>query len=459
MARKRAAESRSGRRPPSLPKRSPRHRRRDQHGSPRVCDRRDPVGPASAADRARRRPSVVDPARGRSAAYFVVGSLLHRVHVGCTCASMTLSVRATSPAVGRVAVPALCAADGLLSPGARQRRRPATDGSGCTSRSSSWLTVFVSGDRRVMASASHGWVAPRTLPGRNIRGRSGVSPKRTVPRCLRPAVARGSFDATSLEPQAAIALAAVSSWAFTPAAPAQPAAALGPHGAVNPLLTTTFACYQRVETTSPRSSSPERVLRASLHPLITHDVRKVATGRSSAFSVDRSVRAVGTLRARGPPPRRAPSAQEVTIDALYITVLRWCSEVGTWAPTTASGSRLTAPRSRLLRAAQPDLPGGGVRRRGRGGPWPERRRRHARPHHDPDRQPVGAAADPGPRQGRERGRPGGRLSPDRQGPGPAAGAGRVQRDDAATFAAGERPAAVRSTVRSRHGVDPEQNCF
>ena len=54
---------------------------------------------------------------------------------------------------------------------------------------------------------------------------------------------------------------------------------------------------------------------------------------------------------------------------------------------------------RLLRQAQPDLPGRPLRRRRRGRQGREPRRRHARAHHHPHVEPVGAAAHPRPRPG------------------------------------------------------------
>ena len=109
---------------------------------------------------------------------------------------------------------------------------------------------------------------------------------------------------------------------------------------------------------------------------------------------------------------------EVTIDALDLTVLRGgADEVGTWA--TDHGFRLPpdapevlefyAQRSPIFLAAAFDGEAAA-------GPRPERRRRDAGPHHDPDRQPVGPAAHPRPRQDRGRGRRGRRLPADRPAP-------------------------------------------
>ena len=108
---------------------------------------------------------------------------------------------------------------------------------------------------------------------------------------------------------------------------------------------------------------------------------------------------------------------KVQIDALDITVLKGgAADIGAWA----KDARLPPPARRargprLLRQAQPDLPRRRVRRRCGRRARPAGRRRHAGPHHDPDRQPVGAAADPRPRQDRRRARRGRRLPPDRPG--------------------------------------------
>ena len=95
---------------------------------------------------------------------------------------------------------------------------------------------------------------------------------------------------------------------------------------------------------------------------------------------------------------------KVRIDALDVTVLRGGSaEVGKWA--TDHGFRLPpdapevldfyAARSPIFLAAVFDADAAA-------GTRPGGRRRDAGPHHDPDRQPVGPAADPGPRQDRAR---------------------------------------------------------
>ena len=106
---------------------------------------------------------------------------------------------------------------------------------------------------------------------------------------------------------------------------------------------------------------------------------------------------------------------KVKIDALDITVLKGgaadIGDVGHGARLPAPARRARGPR--LLRAAQPDLPRRGVRRRRGQGARPAGRRRHAGPHHDPDGQPVGPAPDPRPRQDRRRAGPGRRLPPHR----------------------------------------------
>ena len=197
---------------------------------------------------------------------------------------------------------------------------------------------------------------------------------------------------------------------------------IGPNGAVNLLRTTTFAGY---------------------HDGIEHYITSFEfAGGGGAFGsltplpgVPTSVEKGGDwtlqrLRRETDPPApeaffavgaaaasrdRAEVLMEVTIDALDITVLRGgADEVGTWAKD--HGFRLPPDAPEVLEfyaAAKPDLPGRGVRRRCRRGPRAARRRRDLRPHHDPDREPVGPAADPGPRQDRRRGRRGRCLPPDR----------------------------------------------
>ena len=114
--------------------------------------------------------------------------------------------------------------------------------------------------------------------------------------------------------------------------------------------------------------------------------------------------------------------QEVRIDALDITVLKGgAPDVAVWAKD--HGFRLSpdapevldfyAQRSPIFLAAVFD--GEAAAERGQAA-----RRRHAGAHHDADRQPVGAAAHPGPRQAGGRPRPGRRLPADRRQAGAAA---------------------------------------
>ena len=114
---------------------------------------------------------------------------------------------------------------------------------------------------------------------------------------------------------------------------------------------------------------------------------------------------------------------KVRIDALDVTVLRGGSAaVGQWA--TEHGFRLPpdapevldfyAARSPIFLAAVFDADAAADAR-------PGGRRRDAGPHHHPDRQPVGPAADPGPRQDRRRAGRRRRLPADRPAPGAAAG--------------------------------------
>ena len=240
---------------------------------------------------------------------------------------------------------------------------------------------------------------------------------------------------------------------------------IGPNGAVNLLRTTTFAGYHDgVEhyVTSFEFAGGGGAF-GSLTPLpgVPTSVEKGGDWTLQRLiretEPDRRLRRSSSRGRRAARRRRRGPACEVTIDALDITVLRGgADEVGQWA--TDHGFRLPPDAPEVLEfyaAAQPDLPGRRVRRRRGRRARPERRRRHPRPHHHPDRQPVGPAADPRPRQDRQRDDPGRCLPPDRRRPGPAAGTRRLQRPEASITASAATPgSARRPAVRPRHGVGP-----
>ena len=106
---------------------------------------------------------------------------------------------------------------------------------------------------------------------------------------------------------------------------------------------------------------------------------------------------------------------QVKIDALDITVLKGGGEaVGRWA--TEHGFRLPPDAPEVLdfyAARSPIFLAADLRRRRREGEGPEHRRRHAGPHHDADREPLGPAAHPRHRQERRRPHRSGRVPADR----------------------------------------------
>ncbi len=221
-----------------------------------------------------------------------------------------------------------------------------------------------------------------------------------------------------------LSLAAAAAALLVTAVPAMACGGLiGPNGAVNLLRTTTFAGYHDgVEhyvtsfefaggggsfgSITPLPGIPTDVVRGgdwTLQRLIreTDPVPEfafalgasadsaTARGRGAARDDDRRARHHDPARRRR---RGRPVGQE---------------------PRLPAPARL-ARGPRLLCRPQPDLHGRGIRRRcgrrARPGHW----RRHPGPPDHPDRQPVGPASDPGPRQGRRRARRGGRLPADRR---------------------------------------------
>ena len=111
------------------------------------------------------------------------------------------------------------------------------------------------------------------------------------------------------------------------------------------------------------------------------------------------------------PPRRAEVILETKVDALDITVLKGGGdrgrELGPRARVLPPAGRARGPR--LLRRAEPDLPGGPLQRRARREPRRADRAGHTGPHRDPHAQPVGASPHPGARPQGLRDRAGGRL--------------------------------------------------
>ena len=125
----------------------------------------------------------------------------------------------------------------------------------------------------------------------------------------------------------------------------------------------------------------------------------------------------------------AEELMKVKIDALDITVLRGgvdrhrrVGQEPRLPPPArrARGPRLLRHRSPIFLAAAFDADAAAAARSAD-------RRRDAGPHHDPDRQPVGPAPDPRPRQDRRGADRGRRLPPDRRHAGPPADADRRQR--------------------------------
>ena len=133
---------------------------------------------------------------------------------------------------------------------------------------------------------------------------------------------------------------------------------------------------------------------------------------------------------------------------------------GRWRGRRPLGHRARLPSPagrargpRLLRGAQPDLHGRDLRRRRREGEGSGDRRRHTRPHHDADEQPLGPAAHPRHRQGRRRSHRSGRVPAHRPQAGPASGPVR-ERHEARPQRDGFGLAARRPPFRQGHGLGP-----
>ena len=150
------------------------------------------------------------------------------------------------------------------------------------------------------------------------------------------------------------------------------------------------------------------------------------------------VRCRGAAAAAG-----AEVIMKVKIDALDITVLKGGgADVGAWAKAAWLPAPAGCARGpRLLREAQPDLPRRRLRRRRRRRPAASRSATGRPCTSRSPRQPVGAAADPRPRQVRRRARRGRRLPADR----PPADA-----------PAGRRPAT--NGLRLDHSADASSTC-
>ncbi|HEY8847633.1 MAG TPA: hypothetical protein VIM24_13295, partial [Candidatus Limnocylindrales bacterium] len=198
---------------------------------------------------------------------------------------------------------------------------------------------------------------------------------------------------------------------------------IGPNGAVNLLQTTTFAGYhdgvEHYVTAFQFAGGGGAFGSITPLPGIPSSVEK-----GGDWTLQRLIRETSPLRLEAqavaaPAASGAEELMKVKIDALDITVLRGgAADIGQWA--TKHGCRHPPRRSRgprLLRPAQPDLPRSRLRCKRGAGAGPADRRRHAGPHHDPDRQPVGPTPHPRPRQDRRGGHPGRRLPPDRSRPG------------------------------------------
>ena len=248
---------------------------------------------------------------------------------------------------------------------------------------------------------------------------------------------------------------------------AAPAAAcgglIGPNGAVNLLRTTTFAGYHDgVEhyvtafafaggggafgSITPLPGIPTDVVRGGDWTLqrLVRETDPAARG---------SVCLAGGARAGG--ERRGP-ARDPHRRARHHHPARWRRRgrpvgQGPWLPPPARCAR----GARLLRRALTDLHGRslrcGCRRRAR----PGRRRRDAGAPHHPDRQPVGAAAHPGPRQGLRRACRGRRLPADRRPAGAAPESGPARSPTAASSSTTAPPPATACStdLRSDKGME------
>ena len=190
------------------------------------------------------------------------------------------------------------------------------------------------------------------------------------------------------------------------AAPAMACGGLiGPNGAVNLVRTTTLAAYHDGEehyVTAFQFAGGGGAF-GSLTPLpgIPSSVEKGGDWTLQRLVRETQPQLLDAVRAAA--PAAAGSAEElmkVRIDALDITVLRGGPvEVGKWAsdhgfrlpPDAPEVLDFYAARSPIFLAAVFDADAASARGQAD-------RRRDAGPRDDPDRQPVGAAADPVPGQ-------------------------------------------------------------
>ena len=233
-----------------------------------------------------------------------------------------------------------------------------------------------------------------------------------------------------------------------------------PHHDASPATTTAWS------TTSPASSSPAAAARSarSLRCRASRPTScAAATGRSSASS-SRPIRRTSEAAFRRWPAR--PSAGGDEAEVLLETTHRRArhhhpARRRRRGRPVGEEPRLPPPArcargARLLRRAQPDLHGRRLRRRCGRGARPGDRRRHAGAPDDPDRQPVGAAAHPGPRQGRRRDSCEADvylLTDERPALLPNAGAFAESAGWTSTTAPRRRDAAAgRPAIRRRHGV-------
>ena len=239
---------------------------------------------------------------------------------------------------------------------------------------------------------------------------------------------------------------------------------IGPNGAVNLLRTTTFAGYHEgVEhyVTAFQFAGGGGAFgshhAAARHPEHRREGRRLDPPAPHPRDRARPVfdgDLVFAARGRRPGRRGADGGEASTRStsrcsrAAATRSAQWAKDHGFRLPPDAPEVLdFYAKRSPIFLAAAFDADAAARAR-------PGRRRRHARPHHDPDPEPVGAAAHPGPRQGRRGARRGGRLPADR----PRAGAPSGRDDDRALTLDHSAPAsdiaARRPALRPGHGVGP-----
>ena len=270
-------------------------------------------------------------------------------------------------------------------------------------------------------------------------------------------------DPTGRRGRLALGLSGAALAIFLTATPALACGGLiGPNGAVNLLRTTTFAGYhdgvEHYVTAFQFAGGGGAFGSITPLPGIPTSVEK-----GGDWTLQRlSARRTRSFLEASPAARRADAAgaveelMNVKIDALDITVLKGgADDIG----AVGDGPRLPAPARRaggprLLRAAEPDLPRRGVRRRCGRRRAASRSATARRSTSRSRREPVGAAPDPRPGQDRRRTRRGRRLPPDRSAPGAAAGRRPGRTASAWTRASGVGRPARRPPLRSRDGLDP-----